>query len=129
MYDSATTSWADNGAIVVNIHDRSSSAAKFGEYDEAGYDYVIDDVNVMKYFIEKYEITGPIVIQGNSRGTMASTNIIKALAGRPYGINGNNENLGTLDKEEYPFMISTYICQNGGFNGSMDDYVAVAAWA
>ncbi len=127
MYDSATTSWADNGAIVVNIHDRSSSAAKFGEYDEAGYDYVIDDVNVMKYFIEKYKITGPIVIQGNSRGTMASSTIIRALAGRPYGINGNEENQGTLDKEEYPFMISAYICNNGGFRGSQEDYEAIAA--
>lgn len=25
MYDSATTSWANKGAIVVNIHDRSSA--------------------------------------------------------------------------------------------------------
>lgn len=56
MYDSATTSWAGNGAIVVNIHDRSSAAAKWGEYDEV-YDFVKDDVNVMKYFIEKYDIT------------------------------------------------------------------------
>ena len=58
MYDSATTSWAGNGAIVVNIHDRSSAAAKWGEYDEV-YDFVKDDVNVMKYFIEKYDITDP----------------------------------------------------------------------
>ncbi len=81
MYDSATTSWIDKGAIVVNIHDRSSAGP--GKYYDI-YDFVADDVNVMKYFIDAYGVTGNVVLQGNSRGTMASALIIKALAGQPY---------------------------------------------
>lgn len=58
------------------------------------YDFVADDVNVMKYFIDAYGVTGNVVLQGNSRGTMASALIIKALAGQPYHPqnqkNGNN---------------------------------------
>ena len=129
MYDSATTSWAGNGAIVVNIHDRSSAAAKWGEYDEV-YDFVKDDVNVMKYFIEKYDITGPVVLQGNSRGTNASAQIIKALAGAEYPINSDsNRGEGTLDKDEYDFTIDAYICNNGTFGSGYDeaDWAAVAA--
>ena len=79
--DSATTSWIDKGAIVVNIHDRSSAGP--GKYYDI-YDFVADDVNVMKYFIDAYGVTGNVVLQGNSRGTMASALIIKALAGQPY---------------------------------------------
>ena len=56
MYDSATTSWPTNGAIVVNIHDRSSAGK--GDYSNY-YDFVVDDVNAMKYFIETYDITAP----------------------------------------------------------------------
>ena len=67
MYDSATTSWIDKGAIVVNIHDRSSAGP--GKYYDI-YDFVADDVNVMKYFIDAYGVTGNVVLQGNSRGTM-----------------------------------------------------------
>ena len=80
-FDTATTSWKNTGAIVVNIHDRSSYGKDYGSFWET-YDFVLDDVNVMKYFIEKYSVTGNIVLQGNSRGTMASSMIIKALAGQ-----------------------------------------------
>ena len=69
------------GAIVVNIHDRSSAGP--GEYFDI-YDFVVDDVNVMQYFIDTYGVTGNIVLQGNSRGTMASALVIKALAGQAY---------------------------------------------
>ncbi|MDD6212874.1 MAG: hypothetical protein PUB22_07005, partial [Clostridiales bacterium] len=108
-YDSATTSWANKGAIVVNIHDRSGFGK--GEYRDY-YDFVVDDVNVMKYFLEKYEVTGNIVLQGNSRGTSASSSVIQALAGCEYKKNGSGE-LVTLDKEKYDFQIDTFICQNG----------------
>ena len=127
MYDSATTSWADNGAIVVNIHDRSSAGK--GDYSNY-YDFVVDDVNAMKYFIETYDITGPIVLQGNSRGTVASSNVIKALAGLEYTVN-SDEARGTnqLDKSVYDFQIDTFICQNGMFGRGVyteADYQAIA---
>ena len=127
MYDSATTSWIDKGAIVVNIHDRSSAGP--GKYYDI-YDFVADDVNVMKYFIDAYGVTGNVVLQGNSRGTMASALIIKALAGQPYHPqnqkNGNNvqETYG-LPAGAYNFTIDSYICQNGTFGYGYDD----ADWA
>lgn len=133
MYDTATTSWAGKGAIVVNIHDRSRAGAKIGEYEKY-YDFVKDDVNVMKYFIDTYKITGPIVLQGNSRGTWASALVIKALAGQPY--NPINQQMGTpepattkLDKSVYNFTVTTYICNNGYFGHFYDesDWDAVAA--
>lgn len=121
MFDSATTSWANQGAIVVNIHDRSTTYTL-----PEGYDFVLDDVNVMKYFIDQYKITGPIVLQGNSRGTMASDIIIKALAGCEY--DPAEQRMGTaksnpkmLDKSQYNFTIDTYICQNGTFGGTIWD--------
>ena len=80
MYDSATTSWAGNGAIVVNIHDPLQCRRQVGANTTRSMTSVKDDVNVMKYFIEKYDITGPVVPPGPS-GTNASAQIIKALAG------------------------------------------------
>ncbi len=130
MYDSATTSWMNKGAIVVNIHDRSSAGP--GEYFDI-YDFVADDVNVMKYFIDAYGVTGNVVLQGNSRGTMASALIIKALAGQPYHpMNqkmGNNESeTHRLPAGTYNFNINAYICQNGtfGYGYDDDDWAAVA---
>ena len=130
MYDSATYSWRNKGAIVVNIHDRSTTS-KLPE----GYDFVVDDVNVMKYFIDTYKITGNIVIQGNSRGTMASDIVIKALAGCRYspaqqGMGANAELNKALDKKVYDFTIDTYICQNGTMGGNMwedEAWEAIAA--
>ncbi len=132
MFDSATYSWRNKGAIVVNIHDRSSAASKFGKWFN-GYDFVVDDANVMKYFIDKYDVTGNIALQGNSRGTMASAILLKALAGQPY--NAKNQNFGAsydetekLDKSEYNFTVDSYICQNGsfGFGYDEEDWKAVA---
>ena len=132
LFDTATTSWANTGAIVVNIHDRSSAASAFGDFWSV-YDFVADDANVMKYFIDKYEITGSIALQGNSRGTMASAILIKALAGQPY--HPMNQNMGaayeeteTLDKTAYDFTVDAYICQNGSFGFGYDDedWAAVA---
>jgi hypothetical protein len=134
-YDTATTSWKDNtDAIVVNIHDRSTACP--GGYQET-YDFVVDDANVMKYFIDTYKVTGNIVIQGNSRGTMASDAMIKALAGAPYnpaqqkaGWSGELDH--RLDKSVYDFDIDTYICQNGTFGGNIgtegDDQFNDEAW-
>ena len=124
FYDSATTSWANKGAIVVNIHDRSGFGK--GEYSDY-YDFVEDDVRVMKYFIETYGVTGNIVLQGNSRGTSASSSVIQALAGIPYKKNGSGD-LVSLDKETYNFMIDTFICQNGMLGRgiwSEDDYLTI----
>ncbi len=132
LFDTATTSWADTGAIVVNIHDRSSAASAFGDFWNV-YDFVVDDANVMKYFIDRYEITGNIALQGNSRGTMASAILIKALAGQPY--HPMDQNRGTeheeteaLDKTVYDFTVDAYICQNGsfGFGYDEEDWAAVA---
>ena len=131
-FDTATTSWANTGAIVVNIHDRSSAASPFGDFWSV-YDFVLDDVNVMKYFIDKYEITGNIALQGNSRGTMASAILIKALAGQSYhpmnqDMGADYEETKMLDKTVYDFTVSTYICQNGsfGFGYDEEDWAAVA---
>ena len=124
MFDSATTSWADQGAIVVNIHDRSTTYTL-----PDGYDFVLDDVNVMKHFIDTYKVTGPVVLQGNSRGTMASNIVIKALAGCEYdpaeqGMGTEKSNIKKLDKNVYDFIINTYICQNGTFGGNLWDDAA-----
>lgn len=130
MFDTATTSWANTGAIVVNIHDRSSASR--GEYWDI-YDFVVDDARVMKYFIDTYEITGSIALQGNSRGTMASAILIKALAGQSY--NPKNQNMGgsepetyTLDKNTFDFTVDAFICQNGSFGYGYDeaDWAAIA---
>ena len=121
-FDTATSSWANTGAIVVQLNDRSSSGP--GEYIEV-YDFVLDDATVMKYFIETYGVTGNIVVQGNSRGTMASDVLIKALAGQPYhpweqwmGSGREYELDHMLDKEEFNFTVDCYICQNGSFGGN-----------
>ena len=127
MYDSATTSWANKGAVVVNIHDRSSAGK--GDY-ESVYDYVLDDVNTMKYFIDKYNIQNNIVLQGNSRGTNASSTVIQALAGQEYTVNSNaSRGTNQLDKNVYNFEVDTFICQNGMFGRNIydqDDYTAIA---
>ena len=132
-FDTATTSWKNTGAIVVNIHDRSSYGKDYGSFWET-YDFVLDDVNVMKYFIEKYNVTGNIVLQGNSRGTMASSMIIKALAGQAYDprnqtMNGNYDEDKYLDKELYNFNVDCFICQNGsfGYQYDEDDWNAIRA--
>ena len=132
-FDTATTSWKNTGAIVVNIHDRSSYGKDYGNFWET-YDFVLDDVNVMKYFIEKYNVTGNIVLQGNSRGTMASSMIIKALAGQAYDprnqtMNGNYDEAKYLDKEVYNFNVDCFICQNGsfGYQYDEDDWNAIRA--
>ena len=132
-FDTATTSWKNTGAIVVNIHDRSSYGKDYGNFWET-YDFVLDDVNVMKYFIEKYNVTGNIVLQGNSRGTMASSMIIKALAGQAYDprnqtMNGNYDEDKYLDKEVYNFNVDCFICQNGsfGYQYDEDDWNAICA--
>ena len=133
MFDTATYSWRNQGAIVVNIHDRSSASKKFGKWFE-DYDFVVDDANVMKYFIDTYHITGNIALQGNSRGTMASAILLKALARQPY--NAKNQDFGVsypetekLDKTKYNFTVDSYICQNGSFGFGYDDedWNAVAA--
>ncbi len=132
MFDTATTSWKNTGAIIVNIHDRSSYGKSYGSFWET-YDFVLDDVNVMKYFIEKYNVTGNIVLQGNSRGTMASSMIIKALAGQAYNPknqikDGDYIEDRYLDKELYNFNIDCFICQNGsfGYQYDEDDWKAVS---
>ena len=76
---------------MVNIHDRSSAGP--GEYFDI-YDFVVDDVNVMQYFIDTYGVTGNIVLQGNSRGTMASALVIKALAGQAYNPQNQKKDAG-----------------------------------
>ena len=65
MYDAATTSWIGKGAIVVGIHDRSIMGGN-GE----DYDYLLDDVNVIKYLLEHYNIDRDrIIIHGNCAST------------------------------------------------------------
>ena len=61
---------------------------------------------------------------------MASSNVIKALAGLEYTVN-SDEARGTnqLDKSVYDFEIDTFICQNGMFGRGVyteADYQAIA---
>ena len=147
MYDAATTSWLGEDAIVVNVHDRSAIGASYYD-EEAGksvqdldYDYVVDDVNVIKYLIANYSVDPEkIIIHGNSRSTMAASTIIQALAGQPYTNDqdamtwGSSERTKSLDKTVYDFTIGTFLCNNGLFGGptsgydlwSDDDRLAVA---
>ncbi len=133
MFDTASTSWKNTGAIVVNIHDRSSYAKDYGTFWDT-YDFVLDDVEVMKYFIEKYNVSGNVVLQGNSRGTMASSMIIKALAGQAYNPknqikDGDYIEDYYLDKDLYNFYVDCFICQNGSFGYQYDenDWKAICA--
>ncbi|MCL1809422.1 MAG: hypothetical protein FWG42_06645, partial [Clostridiales bacterium] len=122
-YDASLTSWMDKGVFIVGIHDRSSSTQGGPDYD-----YVTDDVRVMKHFIDNYNIdTGKIIIHGNSRGTNASSEVIRALAGRPY--NGPHLRGALLDKKVYNFNIGVFLCHNGslGTSWTADDRDAVAA--
>ena len=58
---------------MVGIHDRSIMGGN-GE----DYDYLLDDVNVIKYLLEHYNIDRDrIIIHGNSRSTMAASTIIR----------------------------------------------------
>ena len=88
----------------------------------------------MQYFIDTYGVTGNIVLQGNSRGTMASALVIKALAGQAYNPQNQKKDAGleetsTLPEGKYDFTIDAYICQNGTFGYSYDeeDWAAIAA--
>ncbi len=133
MYDTSAASWADTGAIVVHLHDRSSAAAAYGKWYE-NYDFVVDDARVMKFFIEKYGISENIVLTGNSRGTIASSILIKALAGQPYNSKNQNrqerheETKRLSDVGEFSFTVDTFICQNGWFGATYTeaDWSAVA---
>ena len=132
MYDAATTSWIGKGAIVVGIHDRSIMGGN-GE----DYDYLLDDVNVIKYLLEHYNIDRDrIIIHGNSRSTMAASTIIQALAGQPYSAGqdaadwGDRPRTKTLDKSVYDFEIGVFLCNNGLYGGqglwTYEDRLAVA---
>ncbi len=133
MYDAATTAWLGEEAIVVNVHDRSAIGASYYEdgksCQDLDYDYVVDDVKVMKYMIDNYSVDpAKIIIHGNSRSTMAASTIIQALAGQPYTNDqdamtwGSSERTRTLDKDTYNFTIGTFLCNNGLFGGPTSGY-------
>lgn len=115
LYDGAGLKWKDSGAIVLNIHDRSNLG---GGGDD--YDFVVDDVNTIKYFLDNYDIDpGQITLTGNSRGTVACDQIIRALAGLGYS---SNQDLASseatnfskfLNTAAYGFTIKTFVCNNG----------------
>ena len=113
MFDGAGLRWKNSGAIVLNIHDRSELG---GGGDD--YDFVLDDINTIKYFLDNYNIDATqITLTGNSRGTAASNQIIRALAGQLYS---TNQALATptapdksIDKSVYDFTIGSYVCNNG----------------
>lgn len=128
FYDTSITSWRNQGAIVVYMHDRSTVAnIRYADKSKVNYceyyDFVIDDLETMKHFINTYKVTGPVVLAGNSRGTMAGTKLIKALAGQEYEVDVNGK-LNTLSLEERTLddgrelTIDSYICQNGYFGNA-----------
>lgn len=117
---------------MVGIHDRSIMGGN-GE----DYDYLLDDVNVIKYLLEHYNIDRDrIIIHGNSRSTMAASTIIQALAGQPYSAGqdaadwGDRPRTKTLDKSVYDFEIGVFLCNNGLYGGqglwTYEDRLAVA---
>ncbi len=125
-FDASGIRWMDSGAIVLNIHDRSIVG---GGGDD--YDFVVDDVNTIKYFLENYNVDqSQIVLSGNSRSTAACDQIIRALAGLTYSANQDGPNPTAPDRSlpegEYNFTIGTFVCNNGAllrnFPGFWDDY-------
>ena len=65
-----------------------------------------------------------------TRGTVASSTVIQALAGLEYTVNSNSERgKNQLDKTVYDFEVDTFICQNGMFGRGVysdEDYKVIA---
>ncbi len=84
-FDSSAIRWMNNGAIVLNIHDRSHTGGE-------NYKFWIDDYHVIQYFIANYKADPErITLSGNSRGTIAVNTITST----------------------YPDLINTLIINNG----------------
>lgn len=74
-FDGSAIRWMDSGAIVLYIQDRSHGGGD-------GYQFWVDDYNVIRYFIENYNADPEaITLTGNSRGTFACNTIASAYPG------------------------------------------------
>jgi len=106
FFDGSAFNWYANGAdaIVIYMDHRYRSpyvpdVVNYWDLSIEGYNYVKDDMAVIQYFIENYGAKeNHIILTGNSQGTVAASNFIKA----------------------YPGFISTFICCNGNFGGAFN---------
>lgn len=105
-FDDSAIRWMDSGAIVLYIQDRSHGGGE-------GYQFWVDDYNVIKYFIENYNADpGTITLSGNSRGTFACNTIASFYPGlintlliingsMGNGVAGSNMFRGTWTEKEW----------------------------
>ncbi|HYQ56993.1 MAG TPA: hypothetical protein VEP89_06560 [Draconibacterium sp.] len=87
-FDGSGYRWMGNGAIVLNIHDRSHTGGE-------EYKFWIDDYQVIQYFIENYNADPQqITLTGNSRGTAACNTIASTYPGLINTLVLNNGSMG-----------------------------------
>lgn len=100
-FDGSAFRWMDNGAIVLNIHDRSHTGGD-------DYKFYEDDYHVIQHFIQNYNADPEsITLTGNSRGTFACNTIAAT----------------------YPGLINTLILNNGSMgNGIAGARMFSGAW-
>ncbi|SCZ80224.1 alpha/beta hydrolase [Acidaminobacter hydrogenoformans] len=88
-FDGSGFRWMDSGAIVLNIHDRSTGGG-------SEYKFWEDDYNVIQYFINEYNADPEaITLSGNSRGTIAANTIASEYPGLINTLVLNNGSMGT----------------------------------
>jgi len=88
-FDGSGFRWMDSGAIVLNIHDRSTTGGE-------NYKFWVDDYHVIQHFIQKYNADpDAITLTGNSRGTIASNTIASEYPGLIDTLVLNNGSMGT----------------------------------
>lgn len=87
-FDGSAFRWMDNGAIVLNIHDRSHTGGE-------EYRFYEDDHNVIQYFIQNYNADPEaITLTGNSRGTFACNTLAATYPGLINTLILNNGSMG-----------------------------------
>lgn len=88
-FDGSAFRWMNNGAIVLNIHDRSHTGGE-------DYKFWIDDYQVIQYFIDNFNADPQqITLTGNSRGTVACNTIASTYPGLINTLILNNGSIGS----------------------------------
>ena len=108
FFNGSVINWYDKGvdAIVVYMSHRYysdfvNSVSDATKLNEEGYNYAKDNIALIDYFVENYGAKeNHVILTGDSRGTMAGSDIIKA----------------------YPGRISTFLCINGDWGVKSSPY-------